>query len=112
MKKNFLKKFLLIFNSAHFFAKIVHISYIFYNYSTKYVQCQVKEVGKLIEIGKKLKELRQSENLTQQELAEKLGIGRVNYTRYETGAARPDYETLIKLADFYDVSLDELFDRR
>ncbi|MBQ8886004.1 MAG: helix-turn-helix transcriptional regulator [Clostridia bacterium] len=66
----------------------------------------------MIEIGKKLKELRQSENLTQQELAEKLGIGRVNYTRYETGAARPDYETLIKLADFYDVSLDELFDRR
>lgn len=65
----------------------------------------------MIEIGKKLKELRQVEKLTQQQLADKLEIGRVNYTRYETGAVRPDYETLIKLADFYDISLDEFFDR-
>lgn len=62
-------------------------------------------------IGKKLKELRLGEGLTQQKLAEILQISRVNYTRYETNAVRPDYETLIKLADFYDVSLDELFDR-
>lgn len=65
----------------------------------------------LIEIGKKLKELRLAEKLTQQQLAEKLKIGRVNYTRYETDVVRPDYETLIKIAEFYDVSLDELFDR-
>ncbi|MBQ8658949.1 MAG: helix-turn-helix transcriptional regulator [Clostridia bacterium] len=65
----------------------------------------------MIEIGKKLKELRQAENLTQQQLADKLQIGRVNYTRYETDVARPDYETLIKLADFYDIPLDEIFDR-
>lgn len=66
----------------------------------------------MLEIGKKLKELRTSEHLTQQELADKLQIGRVNYTRYETNAVRPDYETLIKIADFYDVSLDEIFERR
>lgn len=66
----------------------------------------------MINIGKKLKELRKAERLTQQQVAEKLNIGRVNYTRYETGAVRPDYETLLSLADFYDVSLDELFDRR
>ena len=65
----------------------------------------------MMEIGKKLKELRLSERLTQQQLADKLQISRVNYTRYETNAVRPDYETLIKLADFYDVSLDEIFDR-
>ena len=64
-----------------------------------------------MEIGKKLKELRLSERLTQQQLADKLQISRVNYTRYETNVARPDYETLIKLADFYDISLDEIFDR-
>ena len=64
-----------------------------------------------VNIGKKLKELRLGEGLTQQKLAEILQISRVNYTRYETNAVRPDYETLIKLADFYDVSLDELFDR-
>lgn len=64
-----------------------------------------------MQIGNKLKELRISEGLTQQELSVKLGISRVNYTRYETDKVRPDYETLIKLADFYNVSLDEIFDR-
>lgn len=66
----------------------------------------------MINIGKKLKELRQAEHLTQQELADRLQINRVNYTRYETNAVRPDYELLIKIADFYDVSLDEIFDRK
>lgn len=65
----------------------------------------------MVQIGKKLKQLRKSEKLTQQELADKLGIGRVNYTRYETGAVRPDYETLILIADFYKISLDEMFGR-
>lgn len=63
-------------------------------------------------LGKKLKELRTSYNLTQTDLANKICISRVNYTRYETGKVRPDYETLIKIADFYDVSLDDLFDRK
>ena len=60
----------------------------------------------------KLKELRLNMGLTQEELASKLGLSRVNYTRYENGKVNPDYETIIKLADFYDVSLDELFDRK
>lgn len=64
-----------------------------------------------MEIGQKLKELRKAENLTQQQLADKLKISRVNYTRYETNAARPDFETLLKIADFFDVSLDDIFDR-
>ena len=63
-------------------------------------------------LGNKLKELRTAENLTQTALAEKLNISRVNYTRYETNASRPDFETLIAIADFYDISLDELFDSK
>ncbi len=65
----------------------------------------------MINIGNKLKELRKNENLTQKQLADKLEIGRVNYTRYETNATRPDYETLIKFADYFDVSLDYLLGR-
>ena len=64
-----------------------------------------------MKIGQKLKELRKTENLTQQQISEKLNIPRVNYTRYENDAVRPDYETLIKIADFYEISLDELFGR-
>ncbi len=64
-----------------------------------------------MELGKKFKQLRLSIGLTQQQLADELGIGRVNYTRYENETVRPDYETIIKLADYYDITLDELFDR-
>lgn len=66
----------------------------------------------MVQIGRKLKELRKGENLTQQQLADALNISRVNYTRYETDASRPDYETLTAIADFYDISLDELFGRK
>ncbi len=65
----------------------------------------------MIQIGHKLKELRREEGITQQEFARRLGIGRENYTRYETNAVRPNYETLILIADYYNISLDELFDR-
>ena len=65
----------------------------------------------MILIGKKLKELRNAEGLTQEKLAKILKISRVNYTRYETDASRPDYETLVEIADFYDISLDELLQR-
>lgn len=65
-----------------------------------------------MDLGTKLKELRLANELTQEQLSKILGIMRVNYTRYETGKVRPDYETLIKIADYYDVSLDEIFDRK
>lgn len=64
-----------------------------------------------VNIGKSLKELRKLNGLTQQQVADRLGISRVNYTRYETGASNPDYETLLALANFFDVSLDYIFGR-
>lgn len=65
-----------------------------------------------MEINTKLKELRKELGLTQEQLADKLGIPRVNYTRYENGKIRPNYETLLLIVDFYDISLDELFGRK
>lgn len=66
----------------------------------------------MIKIGKTLRELRKAEGLTQFELAGILHISRVNYTRYETDVSRPDYETLISIADYYQITLDELFSRK
>lgn len=66
----------------------------------------------MVLIGKKLRELRRNEGLTQEELAKELNIGRVNYTRYETDVSRLDYETLIQIADFYEITLDELLGRK
>ena len=56
----------------------------------------------------KLKQLRLEAKLTQQEIADKLGINRVNYSRCENEQIEPDLETLIKLATFFHVSVDYL----
>jgi len=55
-----------------------------------------------------LKNLRISKNLTQTDIAKELKISRPTYTRYETGEREPNFETLNKLADFFNVSTDFL----
>lgn len=52
--------------------------------------------------------LRKELKLTQYELAEKLGCSRGQIGNYEQGSRQPDQETLIKIADFFDVSIDYL----
>jgi transcriptional regulator with XRE-family HTH domain len=59
-------------------------------------------------LGLRLLELRQSHNLTQKQLCCDLNIGRSTYSYYETGARLPDIETLLMMADYYHISLDEL----
>lgn len=59
-------------------------------------------------LGLKLLELRQLHNLTQKQLCEALNIGRSTYSYFETGSRMPDIETLILIAQYYNVSLDEL----
>ncbi len=56
----------------------------------------------------KLLELRQERNLTQKELCAKLNISRTNYSYFENGRRVPDIDTLLLIAEFYSVSLDEL----
>lgn len=57
------------------------------------------------------KRLRISSKLTQAEMAEKLGISRSTIGMYETGAREPDFETLEKIADFFNVDTDYLLGR-
>lgn len=59
-----------------------------------------------------LKTLRKSEKLTQKELSEKLNISLRSYCAYEIGAVEPNIKTLIKFADFYNVSVDYLIGHR
>lgn len=56
----------------------------------------------------KLKEIRQSKGLNQTQVAKNLNITQASYSHYENGRNQPTYELLIKLADFYKVSVDEL----
>lgn len=57
------------------------------------------------------KRLRISSELTQSEMAQKLGISRSTIGMYETGAREPDFETLEKIADFFNVDIDYLLGR-
>ena len=61
-----------------------------------------------IEIANRLVQLRKSNNLSQEALAEKLGISRQAVSKWERAEASPDTDNLILLARLYGVSLDEL----
>ncbi len=64
-----------------------------------------------MEFGERLKALREENNLTRYALAGKLIISYSTVSKYETNVRFPDKDTLIKLADFFDVSLDYLLCR-
>lgn len=56
----------------------------------------------------RLRGLRKKEGLTQEEAAKKLDIARTTYSGYERGTSEPDFNTLNKIADFYDIDLNWL----
>lgn len=58
-----------------------------------------------------LKELRTTNNLKQKDIASKIGVMERTYCNYENGTREPDLDTLIDIADFYNVSLDILTGR-
>lgn len=62
-------------------------------------------------IGDTLKRLRTKKGLTSEELCSKIGIKGGSYRNYERNDRKPDYDTLVKLADFYNVSTDYLLGR-
>lgn len=55
-----------------------------------------------------LTELRKLHNLSQEELAEKIGVSRQTLSKYETGESLPDIEKCMALADVFGVSMDDL----
>lgn len=59
----------------------------------------------------RIKNLREDNDLTQQNLAEYLSISRSTYRNYENGDRNIPIEILIKIADFYKVSLDYIVGR-
>lgn len=59
----------------------------------------------------RLKELREKSGFSQKELAEKLSLSRPTITAYESGSRAPTIETIINIADIFEVSIDYLFGR-
>jgi len=59
----------------------------------------------------RLKELRKKRNISQLRLALDLSMNQNSISRYENGEREADYRTLIKFADYFDVSIDYLLER-
>ncbi|MGN0551855.1 MAG: helix-turn-helix domain-containing protein [Oscillospiraceae bacterium] len=63
-----------------------------------------------IKIGQFLKLLRNEKGLTQEQLAEKIGVSHRTVSRWETGNNLPDISTLIQLSELYEVDIREIID--
>lgn len=63
-----------------------------------------------IKIGEFLKELRKEKGLTQEQFAEQFNVSRRSVSRWKTGNNMPDLDTLVEMADYYEIDLRELLD--
>ena len=63
-----------------------------------------------MEIGKKIMNLRKKIGLSQEELAEKVGVARQTISKWELGETSPDIKQAKELSKIFNVSLDELAD--
>ena len=63
----------------------------------------------MLKIGEKIKELREKKNITQNKMADYLGITEQAISRWENGGGYPDIELIPAISNFLDVSTDELF---
>ena len=60
---------------------------------------------------RRIRDLREDKDLTQTQVAKILGMSQTGYSKYETGENDLPSSILIKLADFYNVSVDYILDR-
>lgn len=84
-------------------------------YSTKFSVCQhffwclcynLSEVMKMVHLTKRLRDLREDHDLTQEEVAKIVGNSKQRYGEWERGEHRPSIDAIITLAEFYKVSTD------
>lgn len=65
-----------------------------------------------MKINECLKRKRELFGCTQKQMAELIGITPRSYQRYESGEREPNIATLIQIADFFEISLDDLVGRK
>ena len=65
----------------------------------------------MIKVGKNIKKLREKKSITQEKLANYLGVTPQAISRWESETGYPDIELLPLIANFFDVTIDDLLDR-
>lgn len=68
----------------------------------------VKKVNKEIKFYEALKQMREERKISQAALAKKLGIDQTAISKYERNIQLPEVRTLVKIAELFDTSVDEL----
>lgn len=72
------------------------------------IEAKINKGGWHMEIGSKLKNARNEKDMTQEHAAEFLGVSRQTISNWENSKTYPDIISVIKMSDFYSVSLDHL----
>lgn len=90
----------MIISLLLYFVNIIRCTTILYFYQV------FQKGGITLQYYPRLRDLREDHDLTQTQLVEQLGIHKTTYVNYEQGKREPPFELMIRLADFYHVSLD------
>lgn len=61
-----------------------------------------------MELGERLYQLRRERRMSQEALADALGVSRQSVSKWENGASTPDLDKLVRLGELFGLSLDEL----
>lgn len=85
---------------------IIHTGFV-----TPFVSFTKMEYKEMQTVGKRLAEIRKSNKIKQIELAEMLNVSQQVISNIERGVTTPDIEQLKKIADIYNISLDQLVGR-
>ncbi len=70
-----------------------------------------KDLGSYMQIGEAIRSARRNLGLTQREAANKLGIPVSTYSNYENGNRTPNMDTLCKIAEGFEIDIDQLIKR-
>mgnify|MGYP004608790549 FL=1 len=75
-----------------------------------WIPCESKKDKEIVDMtfAKNLKMLRKQAGMSQEQLAEKLGVSRQAVTKWETGAGIPDIENIMAISTLFDISIDDL----
>ena len=69
------------------------------------------ERRKIMNLSDNLKKIRKENNLSQEDLAEKLGVSRQSVSKWESGSAYPEMDKVLQLCKMFDLNIDELLNQ-
>ena len=69
---------------------------------------QTESVGRKVSLEEQIKHYRKQAGLSQEKMAEKIGVSRQAITKWENGTGTPDITNLMAIADLFQISVDEL----